>query len=543
MNPDEFGQEVSRYDFLVITTVWTAILTVYLLFYEFPAHRGGLYLMMAERIVANSFLLPQSVVGYTTIRLPFAYPPLGLYLMALPIAIGVPELLVLRVLPGITFVLASYAVYLFVVNHTNDRRYALAAAVFTLVCPQILYQSVVGAGVTRSLGLAFLLLGLVWVEDSFESPAFQRNRIAVAGFFFGACLLTHYIYALLFGIATITKFVLARRTTNGLVRGMAIAGVGFVVASPWVAVVSIRNGFGTLLNPSSSYMGGLAPVPWLAAVKLLEQPVSPVGYLFTAGAVIGGGYLLLKGKPFLPAVAAIYTLVYPHLPSQYALFAILTGVATVEIARHGTQLSRFSWRGFQYTPNVGLAVLLIGAVGLGGVFVADIDGGIGSPPSTLDDESMQTMQWAAENTRPDATFLIPSQMGEWFPAIAHRRAAVTKWGTEWVARDVREYHMRTMTAAGQCSAPSCFDSVIADMETTPDYLVIDKDQLPRAIADHRVDQFEASPTFRVVYVNSEYIVVEVRDDRTTSQSRTGTRTGSERPTGELSDEAVWRRPR
>jgi hypothetical protein len=67
------------------------------------------------------------------------------------------------------------------------------------------------------------------------------------------------------------------------------------------------------------------------------------------------------------------------------------------------------------------------------------------------------MDWAREETPPDATFAVigyPADLGmvEWFPAIGERHN-VTAWqGTEWVAGGFRR---EEATAASSCREISC----------------------------------------------------------------------------------------
>src|SRR5689334_18158339 len=65
----------------------------------FPVGDGGLFVTMINAIKANRYILPE-FVEYNGFEIPFAYPPLGFYLVILVSRVlGLPTLIVVRYLP------------------------------------------------------------------------------------------------------------------------------------------------------------------------------------------------------------------------------------------------------------------------------------------------------------------------------------------------------------------------------------------------------------------------------------------------------------
>lgn len=504
------GQQQPRRGVAVVVAVAGLLCAVYVLTHPYPTHRGGLYLLWARAIAANGFVPPAFLSGYTVEPLSFAYPPLGLTVLAVPLALGVPDLLVLRLLPPLTFVGAALAVFWFVHDRFADARAATLAAVFTLATPQVLYQSVVGAGVTRSLGLLFAVVGLVFVRRAMAAPRGEWRALGLAGACFGLCLLTHYIYTLLFVVGTLLTVALEHRHLPGVGRGAVVAAVGALVASPWYLLVAVRHGPGIVLAPGGSYQGGLAPVPGLLAYKLLVQRVSPVGYLVVCGALLGGWTLYRRGRPFLPTLAAAYGLVYPHDPSLYALFAALAGVGVAERLGVDARQSMRSVPAVRGLKRVGLAAVLCSSLALGGAYLHADSDAVGSPPTPLDADAADAMRWVDAETPADATFLAGGRLGEWFPALAHRPIVASQWGTEWVADDRREVHWFVYWWAFGCGGPDCYADLLDRTDVAPDYLVT------RANATER-RAFRATDRFTVVHRSGAVLVVRV-DDRATRRS-------------------------
>lgn len=77
---------------------------VYLATNPYPAYGAGLYAQIAAEIVANGYLPPATIPGYTAEGVPFAYPPLQFYAFAVLLDLGVDPVTVARFLPSVAVV-------------------------------------------------------------------------------------------------------------------------------------------------------------------------------------------------------------------------------------------------------------------------------------------------------------------------------------------------------------------------------------------------------------------------------------------------------
>src|SRR6056297_1985608 len=81
--------------------------------YDYPTLTAGLFNEMANQIAANGYALPRTIPGYTADGLPFAYPPLMFYLLAVVReTLGMGPLTASRVLPQVYAVLYLVPFYL-----------------------------------------------------------------------------------------------------------------------------------------------------------------------------------------------------------------------------------------------------------------------------------------------------------------------------------------------------------------------------------------------------------------------------------------------
>ena len=82
----------------------------YLATNRYPAYGGGLYVQIATEIAANGYVPPSSVSGYV-LGVPFAYPPLQFYVLAVLLDLGLDPLAVTRFLPSLAVVAGLVPAY------------------------------------------------------------------------------------------------------------------------------------------------------------------------------------------------------------------------------------------------------------------------------------------------------------------------------------------------------------------------------------------------------------------------------------------------
>ena len=56
---------------------------------SFPINDGGMFMVMARELRLNGFALP-AYTSYNNFNIPFAYPPLGLYVTGFLSVLGIP---------------------------------------------------------------------------------------------------------------------------------------------------------------------------------------------------------------------------------------------------------------------------------------------------------------------------------------------------------------------------------------------------------------------------------------------------------------------
>lgn len=174
-----------------------ALRIVFVLRADFPYNDGGLFYMLVNELVANSFRLP-AFSAYNSTHLPVVYPPLAFYLAGLINSLfGVSVIQIQRWLPLI-FSLLTIPVFAWLSRAIlkNPAAAALATLAFALL-PNSTDRLLMGGGLTRAPSFFFALVALTWIYRLFENGYDNRHRreLWLAILFSALTVLSHPVYA------------------------------------------------------------------------------------------------------------------------------------------------------------------------------------------------------------------------------------------------------------------------------------------------------------------------------------------------------------
>lgn len=413
-----------------------------------PPGDGGLFYVIIRRLEG----LPDdlSPVSFSGMEIPLGYPPLGFYLAASLVRLGMaPEEAMRLVALGFT-VLAAGAGAMVLTRLASSPQAAWLASLLLIGLPRFWAGQLAGGGVTRAPGLFFCLLS--WLAAL--SAARPRERALLAGAAAGVAELFHPemgVYAAAGAVFLMTARAERGMRLRALGHGLLACLVGVVVASPWWAGVVARYGVGTLLGTAAGSQGGVALralVPVLPPVYGEAAPW-PVAVLAMAGTVA----MALRGRWLPLAMAAFLVLVDPRKGTVAAALplALGGGEALWVLARPATaRLGR-----------VASAVLLVAVAGLAIWTVSRADVSPSWPLLKVSGRDVAAME-ALERALPRegrVMVLSGSQWArdpwsDWGPALTGREFVLTVQGSEWLgprefaARRERHWEVQECAAAG-----------------------------------------------------------------------------------------------
>ncbi|MFC6757200.1 hypothetical protein ACFQER_11625 [Halomicroarcula sp. GCM10025894] len=155
--------------FLLLALGLSALVQVaYLRTHEFPALLGGLFLEMAAT-VADSGTLPTTIDGFTPAGVPFAYPPLGFYVMAVFLKLGVDGVALLRFGAPVVLLGIVALVYHLTWVLTDRSETALLAGIITGTHVSLNVYLLGASGFVRGLGFIFMLVAMLGAYQYFAN--------------------------------------------------------------------------------------------------------------------------------------------------------------------------------------------------------------------------------------------------------------------------------------------------------------------------------------------------------------------------------------
>ena len=271
---------------------------------SFPLNDGGLFVAMAGQVSANGYIPPVDV-EYNGIELPFAYPPLGIYLTAfVRDVLGIRLIDVAHYLPLVFAVLTVPIVALICLEILGGALPAAAATMGYALAPRAWEWLVGGGGVTRSVGV-FLAMLTVFVVVRYRSQPHVRSG-ALVGAVAALAALTHPQVALFVLVSLIVLWFPTTLRRSDPWPGMITIAVGMFAIAPWVLLVIARHGVQPLTSALSSGDGVTSAIFNFFSFAFTGAPLVDI-FLVLA---ITGLILSLAARNFvIPAWAAILMVV------------------------------------------------------------------------------------------------------------------------------------------------------------------------------------------------------------------------------------------
>jgi hypothetical protein len=394
----------------------------------FPVNDGGMFYTMILDLQANHYTLPLFTT-YNHTLIPFAYPPLGFYIGAgISDLFNVSPLVVIRWLPGIISALCIPAFYFFAKEVLNNKFQSAVAALVYAMIPHLTSWLSMGGGLTRSLGLLFMLLTLGHIHRVFTKS--DTCSILGAVIFGGLTVLSH-TEAPIYTIAiALYIWVMKSRSLKGFLHGILIALGVLVIAAPWYGMVIYRHGMEPFRSISQTGVHSIGAVFKVLNINILtEEP-----YLGLLGALgmLGIAALVAKKDYFIPLMLLVIFLAQPrsaHVMGNVPL-AMAAGFFIAEILLPG--ISNIQTDSKKLTAFVIILTIYL--------FSNSMYYGLGLSERHLSEPERIAMQWIEQNTPEGSKFLVISgdqnafcdPINEWFPSLTKRESLTTVQGSEWL---------------------------------------------------------------------------------------------------------------
>lgn len=401
---------------------------------SFPVNDGGMFFVMAQDIWSSGMSLP-AFSSYNGGTIPFAYPPLGIYAVAVATHAGISPSDVLRFLPPALSIATIPLVFLITRRILGrDELGAVAVAFYALSLGS--YQwLVMGGGVTRALGFLSALGAVYFAVRMYQD--LRRWSAVACGTALGATALSHP-QAAVFGalsVILLLPFIAVHRGHAGrnLLTALVFAGLAVI---PWLVTVILHHGFTPFASAIGTGGGALLGVFALASSRTSGS------YLEVIGVATSFGLVICAVRRFWLPVIWILGIAAADSRAGQPYLSVPAAIAVAFLISDLGRVAGNSRTGTLYLVRTRLlSGLAIGLVGLAFADSLATQSLPGSPLRTLSAETRDAMMWVEGETEPDASFVVVSGWywaldaeAEWFPALAGRRSVATVQGSEWQGR-------------------------------------------------------------------------------------------------------------
>jgi hypothetical protein len=499
---------------------------------DFPLNDGGIFDVMAGELAANHLALPLDT-SYNNAGIPFAYPPLGLYLAAvLHLATGISILALQRVLPLLANLLAIPVVFFLARHVLRSTAAAGVAALIFVVLPRSYAWLIMGGGLTRSFGFLFLCLAALFGYRAFVER--ERRAVVATGLCLALAVLSHPEMGI-DAAAWLVVLVASRRPDRWrIARAFEAAAIAIALVAPWLLTLLLRHGVapflgaagnsgfwltGSLARLASPTATGEVRLPLLACLALLGALVSLArfefvlpGWALAALVLTPRAALTTATVPLaLLAASALDAVVRPGIASALAGDARPPG----EPRRPGLS-GRIARDRLAPLAYILLTTLIVGYTAIFSNLARSR--AQWNLMDSLPRAQRDAMAWVAGHTPPTSAFVVASSAAQWiadpvdawFPALTARASVATPNGAEWLPHGEFARRVRMYGQLKRCPAidEECLDLLVTAYGARFTHVYVSKPASPAAPGP--LTTLASSNRFVVVYDGPGAIVYATR---------------------------------
>lgn len=508
----------------ILLLAWLVLYLVYLINHDVPTDPGGYYLESAQQLAENHFRIPAYVQGFGLKGIPFVYPPLAFYLLAVMGYLFGGVIKASLYVPGILLLIQAILMYFFMLRWKSSKQAALWAALVLLLMPQIFFRTLYADGITTGLGDIFLLASWIVVIKPIERSSVYRQSI-LGGLFVGLTILSHPAIGLFCSVSFLILFFYSNGLTKKAILGLLLTGViALVVIAPWLFVIISKHGI-------APFLAGLTDSK--SSLSALGRENDLFGYLKTTFYYIYHKHIdgFSNTWSFI-VIPFILALVYNMIKGPRILILLLlavlltlrghpTGTIFVLAASLGVFYERFfitflDSRFSQYLEkesiedkvNINWRFLLFFVMHVSLLFV--LSSRYVNRPAFIAGE-LETYEWIRLNTAKTSTF-IANNMDEKLVYFGQRTILLPILGAEWIPDS--EYGNWTTRDSKinyeiyQCREIECLLDIFKKYDLVPDYIIYSVSNYEERAW---IESLNSSSLFKTVFLSENFVTLEVLD--------------------------------
>lgn len=494
---------------------WGILYILYLKNHTIPVNPAGYYLESARQLIQNGYKIPEYLRGFGIPGIPFAYPPLGLYVYAIGgMLIGDISTAAL-ILPGLLLPVQAFAGYLFVKQYTGSKQAAQWAGVFLLLVPHLFYRTLWGDGITTGLSGIFLLFSWYFAVKPKTIGQVYHNPV-LGGLFVGLSILSHPGIGLFCAVSYAILYISCAGLKITSFKGLILGGITALALSliwvlpvisthgidPLLASISdqksplLKDIFNTLSYSYSKHFGNeqemvamvLFPIGVSTLYSVIRSPLVILPLLLST-------FFTFRGHPSVTMFVFALCIGIFYKDALLKLYSTKTTEKIQEKSNPIIHIESFSFLAFVFL-HIGILFFLSRNFAN---FVA------------LDDGEMESYIWIRTNTQPNSTFLI-EEIDENLVYFGERTILLPTLGAEWIPdpeygnASVRNFQI--VNDIFSCREIDCITKIFSQYNLKPDYIIY---RVSNESEENFIETLAASPLFEKVFSSGRMVILYFTD--------------------------------
>ncbi len=413
---------------------------------RFPLNDGGMFFTIVEDLISTNFIPPE-VISYNGLGIPFTYPPLAFYILAiLSKNLGISLIQLFIWMPVVFSTFSIVAIYFLAKEITNDSLLASFSALGFAMLPATMTWLVMGGGVTRSLGIVFSLLTMLFAYRLYKNG--KSIDCILTSLFASLLVLSHSEWTIQTVAAIIVFFVNSSDKKKSAFISLPVVVSTIILTSIYWIRIFKTHSFSPFHNAISSgfydFSNLLPPVMFTIGREMYFPIISILG-------IFGLSYLVIRRRefwylawfivPFIadPRIAFSAVAIPLSITSSYGLFILVqlfdffnkSHADELWIDRLDEQQIRRFWSSKLSKWIIGY-IIIYSLVGSFGNILQNSD-------VVLNEEVRQSFEWISDSIPSNSNFLVitgeplfNNPIQEWFHPLTKSNSITTYQGTEWL---------------------------------------------------------------------------------------------------------------
>ncbi len=471
--------------------------------YSVPMGYAGMFTQMAQQIASANFRLPLQSPYYGPGGVPFAYPPLGLYLLAVFIKLTGKYFIFLRLVPPLLSLISLIPLFYLMRELTKSAAAAAFTAIIAATSLDLYIAHAWASGIVRAPAFIFALLSMYFFIRHRNQPS--RKNIFWTGVFFGLTILTHLEYALFCFAWIVCWTILSRDFLKRALDSLISIAIGALISLIWILPVLFRYGMSVVLNAFGTHGNGsfisraFNPA---GLIKLLWVNLSPISSDKIVALLVLVGILALIVKKDYILLVFYFFIILAFPDGSRFVFLVGSLIAGLGLSFTVEQLPRLFPERIKFlsrTASIIVALVILTFIWVSGFLV------LGNLSPVLDDTTLDLAQYIQRDLPAGKSYLALTNQdeAEWMPFLFQREPVVSQWGSEWLGT----YDQQTFWGAlfHDCEKAqdwSCVLAVIHKTEKNPDAVIT------YVISKKLNIQIVSTKQWVQVFSNKRYVVWE-----------------------------------